>query len=59
MPTKHLPHDGRHTCATLLDDAKVPLKIQQLILGHSSPNIANPVYTHKTIQQLIDAINRI
>ena len=59
LPTKHLPHDGRHTCATMMDDAEVPLKIQQLILGHSSPNITNQVYTHKTIQQLIDAINRI
>ena len=59
LPTKHLPHDGRHTCATLMDDAEVPLKIRQLILGHSSKDITNRVYTHKTIRQLIDAINRI
>lgn len=59
LPTKHLPHDGRHTCATMLDDAEVPLKIRQLILGHTSSDITNRVYTHKTIQQLIDAINRI
>ena len=59
LPAKHLPHDGRHTCATLMDDAEVPLKIRQLILGHSSKDITNRVYTHKTIQQLIDAINRI
>ena len=55
----HLPHDGRHTCATLMDDAEIPLKIRQLILGHSSQDITNRVYTHKTIQQLIDAINKI
>ena len=59
LPTKHLPHDGRHTCATMLDDAEVPLKIRQMILGHASKDITNRVYTHKTIQQLIDAINRI
>ena len=59
LPTKHLPHDGRHTCATLMDDAEVPLKIRQMILGHASKDITNRVYTHKTIQQLIDAINRI
>jgi len=59
LPTKHLPHDGRHTCATVMDDAEVPLKIRQLILGHTSKDITNRVYTHKTLQQLIDAINQI
>ena len=59
LPTKHLPHDGRHTCATLMDNAEVPLKIRQLILGHSSQDITSRVYTHKTIQQLIDAIDLI
>ena len=59
LPTKHLSHDGRHTCATTFDDAEVLLKIRQLILGHSSQDITNRVYTHKTFQQLIDAMNRI
>lgn len=59
LPTKHLPHDGRHTCATMMDDAEVPLKIRQLILGHTAKDITNRVYTHKTLQQLLDAINRI
>ena len=59
LPTKHLPHDGRHTCATLLDNAEVSLKIRQLILGHAAPDITSRVYTHKTIQQLVDAIDRI
>lgn len=55
----HLPHDGRHTCATLMDDVDIPLKIRQQILGHKSKDITNRVYTHKTIQQLVAAINRI
>lgn len=59
LAQKHLPHDGRHTCATLLDNAEVPLKIRQMILGHSSTDITNQIYTHKTTSQLIDAINRI
>ena len=59
LSTRHLLHDGRHTCATLLDNAEVPLKIRQLILGHTSQDITNRVYTHKTLQQLLDAINRI
>ena len=55
----HLPHDGRHTCAKLMDDAEIPLKIKQLILGHSSQDITSRVYTHKTVARLIEAINRI
>ena len=55
----HLPHDGRHTCATLMDDAEIPLKTKQLILGHSSQDITSRVYTHKTLEQLVEAINRI
>ena len=57
--TGHLPHDGRHTCATLMDDAEIPLKIKQLILGHSATDITSKVYTHKTQAQLLEAINRI
>ena len=55
----HLPHDGRHTCATLLDNVDTPKKIIQLILGHRAADITHRVYTHKTLQQLIDAINLI
>lgn len=55
----HLPHDGRHTCATLLDNAEISLKIIQLILGHRSANITHKTYTHKTIEQLVEAINQI
>lgn len=54
---KHLPHDGRHTCATMLSNRGVEKKIIQLILGHRSQDITDRVYTHKTVQQLIDAIN--
>ena len=55
----HLPHDGRHTCATALDDVGTRRKTIQLILGHSSKELEERVYTHKTIQQLIDAVDRI
>ena len=55
----HLPHDGRHTCSTRLDNAGVAEKTAQLILGHRARNITKRVYTHKTLQQLIDAINLI
>ena len=56
---EHHPHDGRHTCATLLDNAEIALKTIKLILGHSSADVTERVYTHKTIRQLIEAINLI
>ena len=59
LPNKHLPHDGRHTCATLLSNAEIDLKIIQMILGHRSHNITTEVYTHKTLDQLLVAINKI
>ncbi|WP_110955724.1 tyrosine-type recombinase/integrase [Anaerosinus massiliensis] len=55
----HLPHDGRHTCATNLDNANISKVIIQRILGHASKTVTDKVYTHKTIQQLIEAINLI
>ena len=57
----HLPHDGRHTCATLLDNVEPAIapKIIKLILGHASKDVTQKVYTHKTIEQLIEAINKI
>ena len=57
--SEHLPHDGRHTCATLMDDADIPLKIRQLILGTGATDITSKVYTHKTQKQLLEAINRL
>lgn len=56
---KHHPHDTRHTCATLMDNAGVELYLQQLILGHSAKELTRKVYTHKTIAQLVKAINCI
>jgi integrase len=56
---KHLPHDCRHTTATMLDNASVDRTIVKLILGHTSNDITERVYTHKTTEQLVEAINKI
>lgn len=55
----HLPHDCRHTTATMLDNAKVDRILIKLILGHTSNDITERVYTHKTSEQLVEAINLI
>ena len=55
----HTPHDGRHTCATLLNNAGVNATTIKFILGHSSRDVTEKVYTHKSIEQLIEAIDLI
>lgn len=59
LEMNHLPHDGRHTCATLLDRAGANKVAIKRILGHSSPDVTDKVYTHKDIQDLIEAIELI
>ena len=52
-------HETRHTCATMLHEAEIyPAKIAR-ILGHTGKTIAESVYTHLDIQELIEAINKI
>lgn len=59
LDMNHLPHDGRHTCATLLDNCGVNKTVVKKILGHAGLGTTEKVYTHKTIQQLVEAINLI
>ena len=54
---KHTPHDGRHTCETMLNNANVNKVIIQRIIGHAGSDVDDSVYTHKTKEQLIEAIN--
>lgn len=42
-------HDMRHSCATLLYDAGVPLEIIQDILRHSTPVITKTLYIHRKV----------
>lgn len=55
----HLPHDGRHTCATLMDNAGINEVIRKKILGHAGKDVTEKVYTHKSVSQLVEAINKI
>lgn len=52
----HLPHDGRHTFATMAANADIKPHIIKLIMGHSIKDLTEGTYTHKTIKQLVDAV---
>lgn len=55
---KKKPHECRHTTATWLKNAGVDELTRKRILGHSTQDITDR-YTHTSIKQLIDAIDRI
>lgn len=60
----HLPHDARHTCATLMDltsEDEKPIVVphRKKILGHSCNDITLDLYTHNIINSLVDDINKI
>lgn len=57
--SEHLMHDTRHTTATLLHAAKVDPYIVKKILGHSTQDITEKVYTHFSDQDLLKAIDKI
>jgi integrase len=57
--TKHRPHDTRHTFASLMDSAGANKLAIKRIMGHSAQDLTDDVYTHKTIQELISAIDLI
>ncbi len=54
------PHCCRHTCISLLAEAKVSPTYQKMIVGHKGAiSLTEKVYTHIDIKLLIDAVNSI
>lgn len=53
----HLPHDARHTAATLMERYGVDHYHTMLILGHAVPDITRSIYTHVSPQTLVADIN--
>lgn len=56
LEMKHRPHDARHTFASLMDSANANKLCIKRIMGHSSSDITDNVYTHKTLEELKEAI---
>lgn len=60
LQMQHLPHDGRHTFASMMDDIGANEVCTKLIMGHSMRNdVTKSVYTHKSIDQLIAEVNKL
>lgn len=57
--TYHTPHDCRHTFASLLDSAGVNQVCIDRLIGHASGSLTTKTYTHKSIEELREAIEKI
>lgn len=55
----HTPHDCRHTFTSLLDSAGVRPLLIKMLVGHARQDLTERVYTHKTIDELREAIEQI
>lgn len=55
----HKPHDTRYTFASLAENAGLPRLTTAKIMGHASGNITQDLYTKKTAQELVAAIDLI
>lgn len=56
---KHTPHETRHTFRTAFDNTDANRTCINLIMGHASSDIGERIYTHKTIEELQEAIDKI
>lgn len=55
----HTPHECRHTFRSKLDSADANKKCIDMMMGHKSSDVGQRIYTHKTIEELKDAIELI
>lgn len=55
----HTPHDCRHTFRSRLDSAGANKVCIDLIMGHKSAGVGERVYTHKTVQDLKNAVELV
>ena len=55
----HRPHDTRHTFITKAKSVNVNEYILKLIVGHTINDITEKVYTHRTIEELRNEIEKI
>ena len=56
---EHLPHDGRHTFASMADTVGMNKTAIKKIMGHSSNDITEKVYTHKDVTELLNCVNML
>lgn len=56
LEMNHTPHECRHTFRSLLDSAGANKVCIDMMMGHKSKGTGERVYTHKTIEELRNAL---
>lgn len=56
---EHTPHECRHTFRSRLDSAGANKVCIDLMMGHKSKEVGERVYTHKTLEELKEAIELV
>lgn len=59
LEMEHTPHECRHTFRSWMDSAGANKVCIDLIMGHKSPSVGERIYTHKTIEELKEAIELV
>lgn len=59
LGTEHLPHDTRHTFATLMHNAGADEVTTKKIIGHKIKDITKGVYTTITLEKMLMEISKI
>lgn len=57
--SKHNVHDCRHTFISLLTEAGVDARIIKKIVGHTTTDVTEDVYTHISLEAMLEAVNKI
>ena len=56
---KHTPHDCRHTCNSLLIEKKADRIVRYKIMGHTGKDINEKIYSHITVKQMREELEKI
>jgi len=59
LKLNHRPHEARHTFITMAKSSHVDEYILKLIVGHSITDITEKTYTHRTMNQLRQEMNKV
>lgn len=59
LGVRHTPHDTRHSFVTRARECGCDNLVIQRIVGHAPETITEQVYTHLTIEELIEQINLV
>lgn len=55
----HMPHDTRHTFISMLTEAGVDSRLIKKIVGHATADLTENVYTHISLEAMLEAVNKI